>query len=102
MREESNQKGGREFTGVCQSPPVTVRFAVERAVSVAGVRAVGAIDVGVALCCVRWGDPRPERVDKAVWLAYWVEAFTRYLKKALEQTETASQVHECRWREVFD
>jgi len=102
MREESNQKGGREFTGVCQSPPIIVRFAVERAVCVAGIRAVGAIDVGVALCCVRRCDPRPERVDEVIWLANWVEAFPRYLKKALEKTEAASQVHECRWREVFD
>ena len=102
MREESDQKGGGEFARVGRSPPVIARFVVEREVSVAGVRTAGTIDVGVALCSVRRCDSRPEWVDVAIRLADWVEAILRNLKQALEKSETASQVHECHWGEVFN
>ena len=102
MREESDQKGGGKFARVGRSPPVIVRFVVERVVSVAGVRTAGTIDVGVALCSVRRCDSRPEWVDEAIWLANWVEAIFRDLEQALQQSETASQVHECHWGQVFN
>ena len=81
MREESDQKGGGKFARVGRSPPVIARFAVERGVSVAGVRVAGTIDVGVALCGVRRCDSRPEWVDVAIRLADWVEAILRNLKQ---------------------
>ena len=61
-----------------------------------------AIDAGVALCGVQWCDSWPEWVNVTIRLTDWVEAIFRDLKQALQQSETASQVHECHWGQVFN
>ena len=102
MREESDQKGGGKFARVGRSPPVIARFVVERGISVARVRVAGTIYVGVALRGVRGCDSWPEWVNVTIRLTDWVEAIFRDLKQALQQSETASQVHECHWGQVLN